>query len=44
MAVYKEISKANLEDRTIKSLSTDTNTKVNTIVSNFVTYFKAAQA
>lgn len=38
---YKKISSTNVANRTSYDLSTDENTKVNTILTNFFTYFKA---
>ena len=42
--IYKQISLEAAKSRTLKPLSSDKKTKVNTIIGKFITYLKAAHS
>ena len=43
-SIYKQLSLADAQNRTLKALTADKKTKVNTIVNNFIVYLKAAHS
>jgi len=42
--VYKTFTKNDIENRNIQSVDASTKTAINTTLTNFVTYFKAAHS
>jgi hypothetical protein len=43
-SIYKQLPLADAQNRTIKPLNSVKKAKVNTIVTNFITYLKAAHS